>query len=73
MSLLRLSAAGALAVPLLSAAVQAQTPAPSTSTARPPATLRATRLQGDVRLDGRLDEGAWQAAAPASDFTQSYP
>ena len=72
MSFLRLSAAAALAVPLLSGAVRAQTQAPAASTASQ-ATLRATRLQGDVRLDGRLDEAAWQAATPASDFMQSYP
>jgi hypothetical protein len=28
---------------------------------------------GSIRLDGRLDEAAWSAAAPISDFTQRQP
>lgn len=33
----------------------------------------ATPLTGTVQIDGRLDEGAWAAAAPVTDFTQSWP
>ena len=33
----------------------------------------AARRTGDIRLDGRLDEPAWQAAQPAGGFIQSYP
>ncbi|HEY0018954.1 MAG TPA: DUF5916 domain-containing protein [Longimicrobium sp.] len=42
-------------------------------TERLPSTLRAVRVQGEVRIDGRLDEAAWGQAVPAADFTQSYP
>jgi hypothetical protein len=34
---------------------------------------RAVRLTGSIRLDGRLDEPAWQAAEPTGDFVQSWP
>jgi hypothetical protein len=34
---------------------------------------RAVPLQGEVRLDGRLDEAVWQTAPPATDFRQSQP
>ena len=44
------------------------TPAP-----RPTPTMQATRRSGDVRIDGRLDETAWDAARPATEFTQSWP
>ena len=39
----------------------------------PRASIRAERRDGDLRIDGRLDEAAWAAATPARDFTQSYP
>ncbi|HEU0298218.1 MAG TPA: DUF5916 domain-containing protein, partial [Longimicrobium sp.] len=70
MQFLRSFSAAALGVALLSAAPQAQAPA---SAARPPATMQAVRLQGELRLDGRLDEAAWQGAQPSTEFTQSYP
>lgn len=35
--------------------------------------LRAARREGPVVLDARLDEPAWQNAAVARDFSQSYP
>jgi hypothetical protein len=54
-------------------AQSAQTSAPAPSAAPAPATLRAARVQGGVRIDGRLDEAAWQQAQPATGFTQSYP
>ncbi|HXF95339.1 MAG TPA: DUF5916 domain-containing protein [Gemmatimonadales bacterium] len=38
-----------------------------------PPEVRAVALQGEVRLDGRLDEEAWRLAPPASDFRQSRP
>ncbi|HEX5580199.1 MAG TPA: DUF5916 domain-containing protein, partial [Gemmatimonadaceae bacterium] len=47
------------------------TPAVTRDTAR--ATLRAVRREGQVSLDGRLDEPAWAAAPEARAFTQSYP
>ncbi|HET7321032.1 MAG TPA: DUF5916 domain-containing protein [Longimicrobiaceae bacterium] len=36
-------------------------------------TLRASRLTGAIRVDGALDEPAWNGADVATDFTQSYP
>ena len=51
--------------------VQAQNPAPADSIARRVA--QATRRSGDITIDGRLDDAAWAAAVPTSDFTQSYP
>ena len=41
--------------------------------ARPMPTMQAARRSGDVSIDGRLDEAAWSAARPVSDFTQSWP
>ncbi|MGH7681968.1 MAG: carbohydrate binding family 9 domain-containing protein, partial [Candidatus Eiseniibacteriota bacterium] len=35
--------------------------------------LRAAPLVGEIRIDGRLDEPAWQAAAVATKFTQRQP
>lgn len=34
---------------------------------------RAARLQGPIRIDGRLDEEAWNAAEPITQFTQMEP
>ena len=33
----------------------------------------AARRNGEIHLDGKLDELAWQAAQPATGFLQSYP
>ncbi|HEX7077604.1 MAG TPA: DUF5916 domain-containing protein [Candidatus Eisenbacteria bacterium] len=35
--------------------------------------LHAEPLVGSIRIDGRLDEPAWQAATPVTDFTQRDP
>ena len=53
--------------------VAAQASQQAGASVRPPATLRAARVQGELRIDGRLDEAAWQQAQPATGFTQSYP
>ncbi len=46
----------------------------STGAAQGPAkALRAVRLQGELRLDGRLDEGSWKAAPFATGFRQQWP
>jgi len=37
------------------------------------ATMTAFRRQGDIVVDGKLDEAAWQSATPSREFTQSYP
>ena len=34
---------------------------------------RAARRQGVIRIDGRLDDAAWQAAQPVTQFTQLDP
>jgi Domain of unknown function (DUF5916)/Carbohydrate family 9 binding domain-like len=36
-------------------------------------TVRAARLIGRIEIDGKLDEPAWAAATPVSDFTQHDP
>lgn len=41
------------------------------TTSRPVA--HAVRRDGDIVLDGRLDESAWQKAPAITSFTQSYP
>ena len=38
-----------------------------------PPVARAVPLEGEIRLDGRLDEPVWQAAPPATDFRQNQP
>ncbi|HZE08125.1 MAG TPA: DUF5916 domain-containing protein [Gemmatimonadaceae bacterium] len=47
----------------------------SPQTASPTGTkvMRASRLSGSISIDGKLDEPAWAAAVPATDFMQSYP
>jgi hypothetical protein len=36
-------------------------------------TIRAARLRRDIRIDGRLDDAAWNAAEPIAQFTQLDP
>jgi hypothetical protein len=38
-----------------------------------PEPIRAARLAGDLRVDGRLDEPGWRLAEPFADFVQSFP
>src|SRR5688572_23134764 len=38
-----------------------------------PCSVRAAARTTPIVLDGRLDEAAWRAAEPATDFTQSQP
>ena len=40
---------------------------------RPPRSIQAAALAGAITLDGRLDEPAWAAAEPATDFLQQQP
>lgn len=40
---------------------------------RPRPVLRATRLDGDIRIDGKLDDSAWASAPPYADFRQVDP
>ena len=63
-----LLAALCLAVPL-----SAQQPVPAQVGERPRPVLRATSLQGDIRIDGKLDEQAWAGAEAYSGFRQLDP
>jgi hypothetical protein len=59
-------------------ASSAQRPGEATITTRdghsiPVPSARATRKNGQLTLDGRLDDAAWQAATPVTDFTQVDP
>src|SRR2546423_76657 len=49
------------------------TPPPPTAAAGSIRSMRASRASGAITIDGKLDESAWAAATPSSDFTQSYP
>src|SRR6266545_1182046 len=55
----------------------AQTPPAPPPAAAPDTSQRrvatAARRNGEISLDGKLDEAAWQAAQPISGFIQSYP
>src|SRR5687768_7543134 len=57
----------------------AQTPpaAPPAAAAAPDTSQRrvatAVRRNGEITLDGKLDEAAWQSARPTGDFIQSFP
>ncbi|HEY1953141.1 MAG TPA: carbohydrate binding family 9 domain-containing protein, partial [Gemmatimonadaceae bacterium] len=35
--------------------------------------MRASRLTGSIRIDGKLNEPAWATAVPSGDFMESYP
>src|SRR5881296_3620069 len=39
----------------------------------PPPDVRAVPLEGEIRLDGRLDEPVWRTAPAATDFRQAQP
>ena len=67
----RLNVAFALASALLSSPLVAQQTTKSQSDPRPVA--QAARREGDVSLDGKLDEAAWAAAKPIGELTQSSP
>ncbi|HYN81945.1 MAG TPA: DUF5916 domain-containing protein [Gemmatimonadaceae bacterium] len=67
--------------PFFGLVVGAQQPAPAAPTggrpvliphAQAPTATAATR-SGTVNIDGRLDEAAWQAATPVTEFTQRDP
>jgi hypothetical protein len=53
-----------------------QTPPTVVATARPhdqAPTAIAARRTGSIQIDGRLDESAWQAATPITEFRQNDP
>jgi hypothetical protein len=61
----------ASALLLLAATAHAQTTTRSQTDPRPIA--HATLRQGEVTIDGRLDDPAWVAATPITDLVQSVP
>jgi hypothetical protein len=46
---------------------------PAIDTLRPIPTCAAAPADGSIRVDGRLDEPAWRAAVPVTQFTQRDP
>ncbi|MCC3157242.1 DUF5916 domain-containing protein [Hymenobacter sp. 15J16-1T3B] len=60
---------------LLSWQASAQTPKDGTGSATPAPKkhLQAVRITGGIKLDGVLDEAAWQQASIATDFIQNRP
>jgi hypothetical protein len=72
--------AGVLSAPLcfaLVATLQNQSPSPRDSApahrhAAAPS-IEASRVEGTIAVDGRLDESSWARAQPASEFTQTEP
>jgi hypothetical protein len=58
---------------LLPARLAAQHESSVTAAQRPRPTAKATRRSGPIVLDGRLDDAAWAAAAPITQFTQQKP
>ncbi len=52
---------------------QAQDSAFAAGTPPPPHSVNAVPLTGEIRLDGTLDEPAWQLAPVATDFAQWQP
>ena len=56
---------------LLPFTVRAQEPTPPAGPIRP--VVSAARASGPIQIDGRLDESAWAAARPSTDFTQVDP
>ena len=64
------------AVALITATGSAQAPATQTAAVRPhdqSPTAVAVRRNGAVSIDGRMDEAAWQAATPVTNFIQFDP
>jgi len=63
-----------LALLAIAATARSQPADSSRVSALPPLpTIRAARLAGSIRVDGRLDESAWAAAPAATGFTQLDP
>lgn len=54
-------------------ALAAQVAAGDSAAAGPRPVATAVERSGPVRLDGRLDEAAWAAATPVTEFTQQRP
>lgn len=78
-SMLAVTAAAALITTAAPARAQSSAPSPVRHAMAPAATaanrpvIKAAAIAGDVVLDGRLDEAAWQGAPAARDFVQYDP
>src|SRR5687767_15153033 len=59
--------------PSLPAGAPAPAPATSVRPHEQAPDVVAVRRNGAISIDGRLDEAAWQAATPATNFTQYDP
>jgi hypothetical protein len=60
-----------LAISIAASTVHAQQTTKSQTDPRPKA--QATKRNGSVAIDGKLDEAAWAAAAPIGELTQAVP
>src|SRR4051812_4350291 len=69
---MRLRIALALSLTVVPSLARTQQPAPVTPAAAP-RTIRAVRRTAPITIDGKLDDAAWGAAQPSSDFLESYP
>jgi len=72
MSRFRRTAALSLACTLVGTALSAQESSRSIHPRTPPVAQAAPRV-GPITIDGRIDEAAWAAATPITNFTQSQP
>ena len=54
-------------------ALSAQTPVPAATSHDRAPTAVAARKNGSIAIDGKMDEAAWQAATPVTNFTQYDP
>jgi hypothetical protein len=70
-AVLRLAILCSLPALSLPSAVSAQQTTRSQNDPRPVA--NATLRKGEITIDGRLDEAAWAAATPITEFIQSFP
>src|SRR3981081_4082795 len=70
-AVLRLAIPCSLLAFSFSSSVPAQQPTKSQNDPRP--APHATVRQGEITIDGRLDEAAWVAATPITEFVQSFP
>jgi hypothetical protein len=71
MRAISLAPAFAAVLPVLLAAQPPAAPAAGAVQQAP--VVRAARVSGALRVDGRLDEAAWAAAAPAGGFVTQWP
>ena len=67
------SAVSALALPAIDGPAPPITPAVINRDARGRATIRATRLEHPLRIDGRIEEEVYEIVPPITGFTQQVP